>query len=98
MPRELFTLDLSLEIECSNYNGNRLKPVTRYRSAKWLTDFTPREGYKRLTATDKLMMDVTKTVADLVGGSQNIYVQHVLPHFAKSGKAVTAVIETFITM
>lgn len=84
---DVFSLDCSIDIECSGYSGNRLSPNLKYKAAKWLTEFTPSpDQYKKITATDKLILDTIDIVEKIVGGKQYMYIQHVLPHFRKAGK------------
>lgn len=86
LPREIFSLDLSVEIECSNYHGNKLNPASKYKSAKWLTEFTPAyDQFKKLSASDKLVLDVIDNVTELAGSKNNLFIHQILPHYAKSG-------------
>lgn len=88
IPRELFSLDLSVAIERPDYNGNRLSIQSRYKAAKRYTEIPPEYNHvdKKLTAADKLIMDVMDSVEKIVGGRQYLYMQHILPHFSKAGK------------
>ncbi|XP_044260329.1 FAST kinase domain-containing protein 5, mitochondrial [Tribolium madens] len=84
LPRELFSLDCSLEIECQNYSGNRLDPSKKFKSVKWLTEYTPSHTqHKRLTLSDKLYLEVAQYITSVVG-QDCIRHYHVLPHFSKS--------------
>lgn len=78
-------MDKCAEIECPNYTGNRLDIKTKYKAAKWLTDYTPSyDQYKKLSAADKLILDVIEHTRHIVGGSKHMHVEHVLPHFPKA--------------
>nr|XP_023027707.1 FAST kinase domain-containing protein 5, mitochondrial isoform X2 [Leptinotarsa decemlineata] len=83
--RELFSLDCSIEIECPGYKGNRLPLNLKYKGAKWLTDFAPaHDQWKKKTAADKLFLDTADTVKQVVGDDSFMFIQHILPHFAKA--------------
>lgn len=86
VPRELLCLDLSLGIECSDYDGNRLSIPSRYKTAKWLTECPPNYINKnKYTAAEKLILNVIDDVKEIVGGSRYMCIQHILPHFSKAG-------------
>lgn len=89
VPRELFFLDCSVDVECPDYRGNRLSPTKRYKAAKWLTDWPPDNPSKKsLTTASKFFLDVYTNVKNTVGDEALMMVDHVLPHFNKSGKYV----------
>lgn len=86
LPRELFSLDACIDVECPWYGGNRLSPLKKYKAAKWLTEFTPsHEQYTRLNASDKFYLDVVDCLGEIVGGGHFVGCDHILPHFTKSG-------------
>ncbi|CAG9815090.1 unnamed protein product [Phaedon cochleariae] len=85
LPRELLSLDCSITIECPEYNGNRLPPRLKYKGAKWLAEYTPSyDQWKKITRSDKLVLDTIDTVKLIVKDSNLFYVGHVLPHFSRS--------------
>ncbi|RZB39342.1 FAST kinase domain-containing protein 5, partial [Asbolus verrucosus] len=85
LPRELFSLDACIDIECPDYEGNRLTPLKKYKAAKWLTEYTPSHNqWKRLSLADKFYLDVVEHVMRVAGGEHLLRSHHVLPHFSKS--------------
>jgi len=85
LPRELFSLDACIDIECPDYKGNRLPPNLKYKGAKWLTDFAPSYSqYKKLTASDQFFLDTVDTVKKIIGSEELMYIHHVLPHFTRA--------------
>ncbi|KAJ8967049.1 hypothetical protein NQ314_003166 [Rhamnusium bicolor] len=85
LPRDLFSLNASIDIECPEYTGNRLPVQLKYKAAKWLTDFIPTyDQHTKITATDKLILDIIDRVKDIVKDEKLIYVDHVLPHFSRA--------------
>lgn len=90
VPRELFSLDCCIEIDCPNYTGNRLEPKIKYKSVKWLSEYAPsRDQPKRLSTSDKYYLDIVDHVTVVVGEG-NVTSYHVLPHFSKPGKSSTS--------
>lgn len=86
LPREIFVLDKCIEIDCPTYINNRLDKVKSYKAAKWLTEFAPSyDQAKKLQSAAKFYLDVVDHVKLLVGGERKIFVNHVLPHFARAG-------------
>lgn len=86
----MLTLNTSIEIECPDYKGNRLDLQMQYKATKWLSDFTPTyDQHKRLSAADKLILDVIDNVQYVVGGKHNMHIEHVLPQFSKAGRFKT---------
>lgn len=85
MPREIFFLDGSLQVECPDYTGNRLLPKTRYKAAKWHTEFTPsHDQWKKISIADQLILDTVDTITEYIGDKRYLYIEHVLPHFSKA--------------
>ncbi|XP_019872649.1 FAST kinase domain-containing protein 5, mitochondrial [Aethina tumida] len=85
LPREIFFLDGSLQVECPDYTGNRLLPKTRYKAAKWHTEFTPsHDQWKKISIADQLILDTIDTITEYVGDKRYLYIEHVLPHFSKA--------------
>lgn len=74
-------------MECPNYAGNRLDAKTRYRAAKWLSEFAPSyDQHKKLSAADKMFLDVVDHLKQLIGNDKLLTVQHILPHFPRAGE------------
>ncbi|CAH0548539.1 unnamed protein product [Brassicogethes aeneus] len=85
VPRELFVLDRSIDIECPDYIGNRLAPKLLYKAAKWNTDFVPTsDQFKKINSAEKLVLDTIDTVETIIGNKALILVDHVLPQYAKA--------------
>ncbi|XP_018328686.1 FAST kinase domain-containing protein 5, mitochondrial isoform X3 [Agrilus planipennis] len=85
IPRELFCLDPSIEIECPDYKGHRLSKEVRRKVTKWNTEYTPSVGQtKKPTAADLLAIDVTETVSKIVIHKSHYFINHILPHFSRS--------------
>ncbi|KAJ8954160.1 hypothetical protein NQ318_005754 [Aromia moschata] len=86
IPQVLLSLDASIDIECPDYEGNRLpRESLRLKAAKWLTEFTPSyDQPKKITAADQLVLDTIDTVKAIVKDERFIYVDHVLPHFSRA--------------
>lgn len=89
-PRDLFSLDLCIDVELPDYKGNRLDRSDRsFRNkiAKWHIEYTPTRGqFKKLTAVDKFVLDVIEVVTKMVNSPDKLSVQHILPNFVKSGR------------
>ncbi|KAK9874377.1 hypothetical protein WA026_002724 [Henosepilachna vigintioctopunctata] len=84
IPRDIFLLDCSIEIECPDYEGNRLSPDLKYRVVKWITEDKPTyTPYASLTAYDKLYLDVEEHIKLVVGNKEFIRSDHVTPHFPR---------------
>ncbi|XP_031330039.1 FAST kinase domain-containing protein 5, mitochondrial isoform X3 [Photinus pyralis] len=91
LPREIFSLDVCIDVECPDYVGNRLDPTYRRKAAKWLVEYTPTlDQFKKLTAADRFVLDVTDAVAKMVNGNHNLHADHILPNFAKSGTVIAS--------
>nr|CAI5862396.1 unnamed protein product [Callosobruchus analis] len=85
VPRELFSLDCSIDIDCSDYNGNRLPKQLRYKAAKWVTEFTPtKDQIKKISAADQLILDTIDVTRNIVGGNNFLVIDHILPHFPRA--------------
>ncbi|XP_056633545.1 FAST kinase domain-containing protein 5, mitochondrial [Diorhabda sublineata] len=85
IPREIFSLDRCIDIDCPDYTGNRLSPDLKYKAAKWLTEFTPSyDQWKKLSAIDKLILDTIDTVRSIVGDDRFMFIHHILPHFSRA--------------
>lgn len=86
LPYQIFSLDSCIDIECPNYNGNRLPPLVRYKAAKWLTDWPPSlQQYKKLTRKDLFFLDIIELLKKILPNEDCISVQHLLPHFSTAG-------------
>lgn len=86
-PRELFVLNMNTYLEVPEYNGPRLSKIKQIKCAKWLTTFTPvKEQTKRVTAMDKLILDVHGVLENIVGGPENMFIEHLLPQYLRAGK------------
>ncbi|XP_017774452.1 PREDICTED: FAST kinase domain-containing protein 5, mitochondrial [Nicrophorus vespilloides] len=84
LPMEIFSLDISTEIDLPDYNGYRMDPSMRYKASKWLTRYSPSYTQtKRISASEKVILDVTDRIMEIVG-AQNILIDHVLPHFPRA--------------
>ncbi|CAG9770167.1 unnamed protein product [Ceutorhynchus assimilis] len=82
IPRELFSLDTCIDIECPDYKGNRLDTGLKYKCAKWQTEWAPSyDQFKKLSPKDKLFLDIKDLTEKIVGNKDFVMVQHVLPHF-----------------
>lgn len=90
LPRQVFSVDACIDIECPDYTGNRLPPELKYKAAKWLTDWPPsHDQWKKLSRKDQLFLDTVDTIEKIVGSQEHLTVQHVLPHFPLAGKIIT---------
>lgn len=86
VPRELFSLDSSIDIECPGYQGNRLNEKQRTKVSFYFTEYTPMlEQPKKHSLSDKLFLDVYDIIARIIGSEKYITAQHILPHFSKPG-------------
>ncbi|XP_063930429.1 FAST kinase domain-containing protein 5, mitochondrial [Zophobas morio] len=84
VPRDLFSLDTCVEVECPDYKGNRLSPQKRYKAAKWLSEYAPtRDQHKRLSLSDKAYLEIVDSLVGIVGEERLLRSDHVLPHFSK---------------
>ncbi|KAB0791005.1 hypothetical protein PPYR_02805 [Photinus pyralis] len=98
LPREIFSLDVCIDVECPDYVGNRLDPTYRRKAAKWLVEYTPTlDQFKKLTAADRFVLDVTDAVAKMVNGNHNLHADHILPNFAKSDIIICRDGDRFVT-
>ena len=87
VPRDLFSLDTCVEVECPDYKGNRLSPQKRYKAAKWLSEYAPtRDQHKRLSLSDKAYLEIVDSLVGIVGEERLLRSDHVLPHFSKPGE------------
>ncbi|XP_044764319.1 FAST kinase domain-containing protein 5, mitochondrial [Coccinella septempunctata] len=83
--RDIFSLDCCIDIECPDYKGRRLSPNLKYRLVKWLLEFIPSyDQYKKLTAYDKLHLDVEENLLSIVGNRDALKVDYVVPHFGRA--------------
>ncbi|KAF5303287.1 hypothetical protein FQA39_LY10026 [Lamprigera yunnana] len=85
LPRDVFVLDVNIDIDCPDYIGNRLDIAYQRRVVKWMVEYSPTwDQYKKISVGDRFVLDVTETVAKIVNGHNNLLVDHVLPHYVKS--------------
>ncbi|CAH1953484.1 unnamed protein product [Acanthoscelides obtectus] len=85
VPRELFSLECSIDIECPDYKGSRLSKKLRHKVAKWTSDFTPsKDQVKKISSAEELILDAIDVTTNVVGGKDFIFVDHVLPHFSRA--------------
>ncbi|KAG5883757.1 hypothetical protein JTB14_023178 [Gonioctena quinquepunctata] len=85
LPRELLSLDCSIDIECPGYKGNRLAPRLKYKGAKWLTEYIPsHDQWKKISAADKLFLDTVATLKTIADDEKFMFINHVLPHFSRA--------------
>lgn len=87
MPRELFALDCSIDVDCPDYKGNRLEPQMRYKAMKWFAEYAPtRDQYKKPSAVEKLFMDIVDHLSIVLDHNKDLFlIDHVLPHFYRAG-------------
>lgn len=86
LPRELLSLDASIEIECPDYKGNRLPLELKRKATKWVVDYIPSyDQTKKITAADQLFLDVIDTVKGIVKDDNVIKIAHVMPHLSRAG-------------
>uniref|UniRef100_A0AAR5Q8N4 FAST kinase-like protein subdomain 2 domain-containing protein n=2 Tax=Dendroctonus ponderosae TaxID=77166 RepID=A0AAR5Q8N4_DENPD len=82
LPPALLSLDCCIDIECPDYKANRLTASTRYKAAKWQTEWAPSNAqFKKITAKQRLFLEILDTVKDIVGQEEFVHVNHVMPHF-----------------
>lgn len=85
VPREIFSLNTCIDIECPDYSGNRLPPARKYKSVKWLLDWTPtHDQWKKLTKADQLVLSAIDAVKGIVKNEKLMYINHILPHFTRA--------------
>ncbi|VEN62148.1 unnamed protein product [Callosobruchus maculatus] len=85
IPRELFSLDCCIDIDCPDYSGNRLPKLLRHKAAKWVTEFTPtKDQLKKISAADQLILDTINVTGNVVGGNNFLLIDHILPHFPRA--------------
>lgn len=88
LPRELLSLDASIDIECSEYKGNRLPVQLRHKATKWVVDYIPSyDQPKKISAADELFLHVIDTVKDIVKDENVIKIDHIMPHFSRAGNS-----------
>lgn len=89
IPREIYALDKCIEIECPDYNGKRLDRIKNYKATKWIIEYIPKyDQHKKLTAADKLFLDVFDYVKLIVGNENKVLLRHILPHFVKGDMVI----------
>ncbi|XP_037936787.1 FAST kinase domain-containing protein 5, mitochondrial, partial [Teleopsis dalmanni] len=84
MARELFQLDafIKINLKQDNYVGPQLSDKYRRTMGKMLTNYLPERHSKyKLSATDKVLLEVKDTFEDLSLINQ---FRHVLPHFERT--------------
>lgn len=85
LPRELMVLDYNIEIDCPDYNGNRLSMKNRAKVVKLTSERIPSNDRKQSVA-EKLFLNVQNALNHLMGNADLVLPLHVLPHFSKAGK------------
>ncbi|KAG6923415.1 FAST kinase domains 5 [Chelydra serpentina] len=73
--KDLFALDASVEIECPDYNGNRLLPQFRQEVAEMLWNFAKKEICVRPEVTEAVSL-----LEVMLGGPQYVKNHMILPH------------------
>lgn len=97
LPRQVFSVDSCIDIECPGYRGSRLPPELKYKAAKWLTEWPPsHDQWKKISKKDQLFLDTVDTVEKIVGSQEHLIVKHVLPHFPLAGKILARKIHSSI--
>ncbi|GLV35764.1 uncharacterized protein CBL_01085 [Carabus blaptoides fortunei] len=82
--REILFLDTSMDIDCPDYKGHRLNTKLQSNLTKWSQEYIPRRDQKyRLTSADKLMLDVKETLEVVLGQSEFLHIDYILPHYQK---------------
>lgn len=83
--REVFCLDSYTQICIEDgYVGNRLADNRRRTMGKILSHYIPvRDGAFKTSATDKILLEIKETAADLY---EHCHMAHVLPHFDRPGE------------
>nr|CAH7758563.1 unnamed protein product [Callosobruchus chinensis] len=85
VPRELFSLDCSIDIDCPDYRGNRLPKQLRHKAAKWVTEFAPtKDQFKKISSAEQLILDTIDVTRNVVGGDNFLKIDHILPHFPRA--------------
>lgn len=88
--RGLTVLDLSVEIECENYKGNRLNIQTKNMLiAEYQEQIPNLKNMLRLNFNQKYMFEVMCLIGQIRGGNNFIFTGHLLPHFVRAGKYFT---------
>lgn len=85
LPRELYFLDLSSEIDFPEYKGNKWTLEMRKKAAKWMVDYLPDDSKRNLSVTDKLYFNIINTLKAITGDSKYFRINHILPQYAKAG-------------
>lgn len=85
-PRELFSLNLSCDIDFPDYKGNKWPAEMRQKACKWLIEYLFEPPTKNLSKTEKFLYDAIDTLRTITGHRKYLYVGHVLPQYAKPGK------------
>ncbi|CAB3224935.1 unnamed protein product [Arctia plantaginis] len=79
--REILTLHFIAEIYCNNTVKNRLSNKSVQILAKKYTDYVPTEEYKKqYNVTERMLLDVMRTLRECRGGSQYVIGDHILPY------------------
>ncbi|XP_046395478.1 uncharacterized protein LOC124162849 [Ischnura elegans] len=82
--REVFMLDISLEILFPEQMKYRLNPELRGKlSRKFLAHSSRFSKGKRLSAGDRLLIDVFDNVKLLSGSADGVFLDHILPQFER---------------
>lgn len=83
--REIFALDSYARINLKDsYKGMLLQDKRRRLMGKLLVHYIPqRDGEFKLSATDKILLEIKEAVQRVVG---NCHMAHVLPHYDRPGK------------
>ncbi|XP_069675089.1 FAST kinase domain-containing protein 5, mitochondrial isoform X1 [Periplaneta americana] len=81
--REILNLDISMEIECPSYIGNRIEPKMRAYLSKIYTDsvwqYEDLVG-RKLSATDRMLLEVVTAAVSILGGQEKVHLGHLIPH------------------
>lgn len=82
--REILFIDMSLAIDCPDYEGNRISEKLRKRLSSWTINWLPeRNATKRIAAGDKLLFNIADTLETVLGGKEYKDIIHVCPHFIR---------------
>ncbi|XP_022902864.2 FAST kinase domain-containing protein 5, mitochondrial isoform X3 [Onthophagus taurus] len=84
VPRELYSLDMCLEIERPNYKGNRIPKDKRRRCAKVFIERLPKKEKKSMNAADRLIHDVLDSCLKVTGDSNKVFLGHIIPQYVKA--------------
>lgn len=87
--RALKVIDLSVEIECENYKGNRLNTKTKNMLiAEYKEQIPDVKNMQRLNFNQKYMFEVMCIIEQIRGGKNFLFTGHLLPHFIRAGKYI----------